>query len=133
MAGSSGAGFLERSEAWVFTVVGGLITTVFEFAEKMKILQAVGAVGVAGRHDPSLSIRSVVEIESQLGVSAASPPAQSGRDRPDWSRRGQEQPPQQLAVTHFDCPPTRVDLPSAGVGEPNASWFLLYPEGGLAG
>jgi ketosteroid isomerase-like protein len=38
----SGAGFLERSEAWVFTVEGGLITTVFEFAGKAEALEAVG-------------------------------------------------------------------------------------------
>src|SRR5829696_5086775 len=38
----SGAGFLERSETWVFTVEGGVITTVFEYAGKAQALEAAG-------------------------------------------------------------------------------------------
>jgi ketosteroid isomerase-like protein len=38
----SGAGFSEGFETWVFTVDGGLITTVVEFATKQEALEAVG-------------------------------------------------------------------------------------------
>jgi uncharacterized protein len=38
----SGAGSVESFEAWVFTVEGGLITTVVEFSTKEEALEAVG-------------------------------------------------------------------------------------------